>query len=146
MIQDYNLKKVGCDFMGYRTDRASLSAVSRHPIQFHHLIIPMRECAEIESHGYVEWNGALLMRDSHEYLHKIEMYERYLFDIITECMVEMNKNGKLDKENLLKIRACLLEFEQLHKNTRTRKGGKLVKDCYKTLRLTPSEIHENKYL
>lgn len=146
MIEEYNIKKVGCDFMGYRVDRTSLLKESKHPIQFHHLIVPHRECQGLEDEGYLKWNGALLMNDSHEYLHKIEMYERKLFEYITRLMVMENEQGYLCKEQLLEIHSVLEYFERVYRHKTTKKGKNIIKKGYVMNRMTPEEIEENIYL
>lgn len=37
MMKDYNIHKLGYDFMGYTFDR-------REDLSFHHLVIPKRDC------------------------------------------------------------------------------------------------------
>ena len=129
MIREYNIKKLGYDFMGFNIRRNTLS--------FHHLIIPKRDCnrLRIENSGYVRWNGAILSQEtSHEYLHKIEIYDRQAFDEITQLMIEENKMGKLDTEILLEIHNILEKFENKHKNERTSRGKVLIRPEYITTR------------
>lgn len=124
MIRDYNLKKLGYDFMGFRFNRTE-------QLSFHHLIIPHRLCNGIESEGYVKWNGAILVqRTSHEYLHTIEIYDRPTFEYITQQMIEMNQQGKLDLEHLRNIDSALKDFEKSFCDLTTRKGKKLIKKEY----------------
>lgn len=126
MIREYNIKKLGYDFMGFNVNQTKR-------LSFHHLIVPRRDCKrlQIENDGYVKWNGAILGQDtSHEYLHKIEIYDRETFEQITQLMVEQNKMGKLDMEILLEINNILNNFEKEHKNERTSKGKILIKPEY----------------
>lgn len=124
MIRDYNLKKLGYDFMGFRFNRTE-------QLSFHHLIIPHRLCNGIEREGYVAWNGAILVqRTSHEYLHTIEIYDRPTFEYITQQMIEMNQQGKLDLEHLRNIDSALEDFEKSFCDLTTRKGKKLIKKEY----------------
>lgn len=124
MVRDYNLKKLGYDFMGFRFNRAE-------QLSFHHLIVPHRLCKGIESEGYVAWNGAILVQStSHEYLHTIEIYDRPTFEYITQQMIEMNQQGKLDLEHLMNINNALKEFEKSFYDLTTRRGKRLIKREY----------------
>ena len=124
MVRDYYLKKLGYDFMGFRFNRAE-------QLSFHHLIVPHRLCKEIESEGYVAWNGAILVQStSHEYLHTIEIYDRPTFEYITQQMIEMNQQGKLDLEHLMNINDALKEFEKSFYDLTTRRGKRLIKREY----------------
>lgn len=124
MINDYNLKKLGYDFMGFKFDRLS-------ELSFHHLLIPHRSCKGIEKDGYVKWNGAILVQDtSHEYLHTIEQYDRDRFEYITERMRQMNVNGELDMYNLERIEQALKVFETEYRDLTNKSGKVLIKDKY----------------
>lgn len=124
MIDEYNLMKLGYDFMGFRFKEVS-------ELSFHHLLIPHRDCYNVEEEGYVQWNGAILVRDtSHEYLHLIERYDRDRFEYITERMRIMNVNGELDPDNLERIEHALRVFEIQHRNSKNKKGKKLIKNAY----------------
>jgi len=125
MIKRYALKSLKYDFMAYPfNDEKQLS--------FHHLIIPKRlsEKAGIGD-GYVMWNGAILVQNtSHNYLHMIEQYDRDMFLAITREMIEENKKGYLDIENLKRIDDILKQFEKEYCNVRTRKGTYIIKEEY----------------
>lgn len=131
MIKIYNIKKLKYDFMGYTFQRTE-------ELSFHHLIIPKRECKEkgIEANGYLFWNGAILNQDSsHDYLHLIERIDREIFLLITNLMIEENKNMKIDIETLKKIRSLLTYFEKEHENDRGNKDKILIKRRYITNRI-----------
>ena len=116
MIDEYNLKKLGYDFMGFRFKRVN-------ELSFHHLLIPHRDCKKVEADGYVKWNGAILVQDtSHEYLHLIERYDRDRFEYITERMRIMNVNGELDPYNLERIEHALRVFETQYRSLENKKG------------------------
>ena len=103
MIRLYQLKKLGFDFMGYTFD-------NKGQLSYHHLIVPKKHGGK----ATIE-NGSILRQNtSHDYLHKIELTDREIFELITNRMIEMNKNGKLDVENLRIIRDLLLYFEREH--------------------------------
>jgi len=119
MINQYKIKKLGFDFMGY-------SLQKRDIYTFHHLIIPKRHNGK----ETIE-NGAILCGEtSHPYLHLIETkdYERFL--AITSEMIDENIKGKLDIENILIIHDILKSFEKEYSNARTKKGKPLIKEEY----------------
>ena len=130
MIKLYDIKKLGYDFMGYNFDRLK-------DLSFHHLIVPYRDCKKQGlGEGYLIWNGAILVQDTaHEYLHTIERLDRELFLRITKYMIEENRNGKIDIDNLKRIRGLLLYFENEHKNETNKKGKQLIKREYITDRI-----------
>ena len=125
MINQFKIMKLGYDFMGFTVDKKS-------SLSFHHLIIPRRNCKEYGiGEGYLWWNGAILNQPtSHEYLHLIEAKDYDMFLAITSEMIDENVKGYLDKENLLRIRDILEQFEREHCSDRGRKGNLLIKDSY----------------
>lgn len=124
MINDYNLKKLRYDFMGFRFKNLN-------ELSFHHLLIPRKDCDRVEAKGYVRWNGAILVQDtSHEYLHLIEQFDRDRFEYITERMKEMNENGQLDMYNLERIEMALKVFEMEYRDLTNKRGKVLIKDTY----------------
>ena len=120
MIKIYNIKKF--DFMGYDIKR-------KESLSFHHLIIPRRKSEEFGiGDGYHIWNGALLVQNtSHNYLHLIEQKDYEIFCRITSEMIDQNIKGRLDIENLKKIKDLLLYFERENENLRDKKGKLLIK-------------------
>lgn len=130
MIKEYEINKLGYDFMGYIFNR-------REDLSFHHLIVPKRDCkAAGLGEGYLKWNGAILRQNtSHEYLHTIERVNREIFLEITKQMIEENEKGKLDLENLKRIRELLLYFENEYKEETNSKGILILKKKYTTRRI-----------
>lgn len=130
MIRLYNIKKLGYDFMGYKVDRLN-------SLSFHHLIIPKRDCKELGyGDGYQIWNGAILVQEtSHDYLHIIERIDRDMFLAITKEMIEENQLGRLDVENLRRIRDILLAFEREYETEINGKGKFLVRRKFKEDRI-----------
>lgn len=130
MINMYNIKKLGYDFMGYKVNRAS-------ELSFHHLVIPKIFCHDAGiGDGYLLWNGAILVRDtSHEYLHLIEHKDEEIFARITSEMIDENLKGHLDVDNLKRIHNMLVTFEREHRYDRSKKGKILVKEDYLNNRL-----------
>ena len=117
MINEYKIKKLGYDFMGYQLQKKDIYT-------FHHLIVPNREGGPFE-----KWNGAILCgNSSHPYLHLIEAKDYDMFCYLTSEMIDMNIKGYLDIQNLRNINDLLKQFEREHCSDRTRKGKILIKD------------------
>lgn len=124
MIKKYYINRLKYDFMGYEFDR-------NEELSFHHLIIPKRKCQNMEHKGYEEWNGAILVQDTaHEYLHKIEIYDRDIFEYITKEMILENTNCRIDMENITRINDALGQFEKEYLGMKTPKGNEIVKEDY----------------
>ena len=70
LINDFKIKELGYDFMGFSLCKNSL-------LSFHHLILSKEYCKKAHlGKGYWYWNGVILCQDtSHEYLHLIQRYE-----------------------------------------------------------------------
>lgn len=125
MVRIYKLKKIGLDFMGYKIDKDK-------NLSYHHLLIPSRNGGK----RTIE-NGAILMQgqhrgesNSHDYLHLIERIDPEIFCFITSEMLDQNIKGRLDIENLKRIRDLLQYFEREHINDRGNKGKLLIKPQY----------------
>ena len=125
MIGYYKIMKLKVDFMGYEVNKMNT-------LSFHHLIVPRRNCkAAGLGEGYIWWNGAILNQStSHDYLHLIEAKDYDMFLAITSEMIDENAKGYLDRENLLRIRDVLEQFEREHCSDRGKKGNLLIKDNY----------------
>lgn len=119
MIEEYGVKRLGIDFMGYKLQRGDIYT-------FHHLIIPNRQGGP-----YAVWNGAILCgKSSHPYLHLIEAKDYDMFCAISSEMIDMNIKGHIDLENIRYIDDCLTSFEREHCSDRSRKGKILLKEEY----------------
>lgn len=124
MIREFNIKKLGYDFMGFRLNIGDIYT-------YHHLIVPHRHCKEMGlGEGYTRENGAILFTTSHEYLHLIESKDLEIFNLITSEMIDENIKGYLDTYNLMKINDLLNCFEREHEYDRGRKGKILIKREY----------------
>lgn len=125
MIEQYRIMKLKIDFMGYEVNK-------KNNLSFHHLIVPRRECKSRGlGEGYLWWNGAILNQStSHDYLHLIEAKDYDMFLAITSEMIDENMKGYLDRDNLLRIRDILEQFEREHCGDRSKKGNLLIKDSY----------------
>lgn len=119
MINEFKIKQLGYDFMGYRLQQGDIYT-------FHHLIVPNREGGP-----YARWNGAILCgQTSHPYLHLIEAKDYEIFTYLTSEMIDMNIKGYLDIDNLKNISELLKQFEKEHINDRRSKGKALIKEDY----------------
>ena len=124
MIKMYQLNKLGFDFIGYKFNRSE-------QLSYHHNVIAKKN-------GGLETirNGAILVRDtSHDYIHVIERIDPEIFYLITSEVLDENLKGKIDIENLRKIRDLLLYFENDHTHERSKKGKLLIKKEYLTNRI-----------
>ena len=118
MINEFKIKQLGYDFMGYSLQKGDIYT-------FHHLIIPRRHGGD-----YSRDNGSILFSTPHSYLHIIEAHDYDRFTAITSEMIDMNIKGYLDVNNLMFIDDILTSFEKEYINKTTRKGKKLIKDNY----------------
>lgn len=130
MIKEYKINKIKYDFMGYTFNRYE-------DLSFHHLIIPHRDCKDLGyGEGFYKWNGAILNQStSHDYLHVIERVDREKFIEITKILIEENRLGELNIEQLRQIRQILLQFENEYKHETNSKGKLLIKRKYITDRI-----------
>lgn len=131
MIYEYNIDKLGYDFMGYILQK-------KENYTYHHLIIPRR-------HGGEEsmFNGAVLTETAHNYLHTIERYDLDIYGLITSEIIDEKIKG-INEENLLEIDKLLMEFEKDYIHSLTKKGNLLIKNEYLMNRYVRSEEYERK--
>lgn len=122
MIKNYEINKLHYDFMGY-------TFKNTNELSFHHLIIANRHCDKYNfGDGYFKCNGVILNQaTSHDYLHLIERLDSDVFYEISSELIDENLKGKIDIENLKKIRELLIYFESKHLNEKTKKGKILIK-------------------
>jgi hypothetical protein len=119
MINEFKIKELGFDMMGYSLERGDIYT-------FHHLIIPNREGGPFSRN-----NGAILCgNSSHPYLHLIESKDYDMFCYITSEMIDENVKGYLDIQNIRNIHAVLDRFEREHCSDRGKKGRYLIKEQY----------------
>lgn len=117
MINEFKVKQIGHDFMGYALQKGDIYT-------FHHLIIPKRAGGP-----NLAWNGAILCgNSSHPYLHIIEAKDYDMFCYITSEMIDENVKRYLDPENVRKIHEVLEQFEREHCADRTKKGKMLIRE------------------
>ena len=119
MINEFKIKKLGYDFMGYSLQKGDM-------YNYHHLIIPARLGGE-----RTRENGAILCGNtSHSYLHLIEYIDPDIFNYITTEMIDENIKGYLDVENIKRIHSILYQFEREHGSDRSNKGKLLIRERY----------------
>lgn len=123
MINDFKIRELGYDFLGYKINRKS-------SLDFHHLLVAKRHCKILGlGEGYDYFNGSILEHDlSHKYLHQIEQYDYDRFCYLTSEMFDMKIKGYLDIKNLRKIADILRSFEKEYCSARTKKGKMLIKE------------------
>ena len=127
MINEYGIKELGHDFMGYSLQKGDIYT-------YHHLIVPRRNGGPITVQ-----NGAILCgKSAHPYLHLIENYDYDRFLAITSEMIDQNIKGYLDIENILYIYDILESFEREYSGKRNKKGKEIIKPEY-TLRYIKKE-------
>ena len=127
MINEYGIKELGHDFMGYSLQKGDIYT-------YHHLIVPRRNGGPITVQ-----NGAILCgKSAHPYLHLIENYDYDRFLAITSEMIDQNIKGYLDIENILYIYDILESFEREYSVKRNKKGKEIIKPEY-TLRYIKKE-------
>lgn len=126
MIEEYGIKKIKMDFMGFPVEENSI-------LSFHHLIVPRAKCKELGlGEGYEQWNGAILRQDpSHDYLHIIQKVDKDIYSAISREMIIQNLKGYIDSLNLRRIDDCLRSFEREHCADCTEDGSRLlIKERY----------------
>lgn len=125
MINEFKLRELGTDFMGYDF---------RHEgdnYTYHHLIIPRRVYKANElGDGVTRDNGAIIFKNPHEYLHVVERYDYDRFLAITSEMIDENIKGYVDFDNLKNIDDILRGFEREYSGVYTKKGKVLIKEDY----------------
>lgn len=124
LIENYELKKLKYDFMGYEFMRMN-------ELSFHHLLIPRCEAPNRGlDRGYYYWNGVILNKNTaHTYLHIIEEYDYDMFLAITSEMLDEKIKEYIDVDNLRRIDDILKCFEKEYIDEE-RKGHPLIKSTY----------------
>lgn len=119
MAHFYKINRLMHDFLGYKVHNLN-------NLSYHHTIVAKRHG------GKRNWeNGSILIRQtSHDYIHIIEHKDLEIYDLITLQLIDENLKGKLDIENLRKIRDYLEYFEKEHCGDRNNKGKPLIKEMF----------------
>ena len=116
MVNMYNLK--GIDFVGYKVSKDN-------PYTYHHLL---KRC-----HGGIETieNGAILTKNSHEYLHVVETRDLNIYNYINNVLKQINEQGHEPLlRQILAIDYLLKLFEHDHINDKSSKNKILIKNEY----------------
>ena len=126
LYDDFKLKDLGYDFMGYVIER-------KKDLSFHHLIYSHHESKiyHLPNDGYILDNGAILnQKTSHDYLHTIKRTDEDRFNYITNELVDENEQRQILYANLSRIHSCLCSFEKEYCGVRTKKGYPLIREEY----------------
>lgn len=124
LYKDYKLEELGYDFMGYEFS-------SKKELSTHH-IIPRHTNGQTKKN-----NLCILNRNtSHNYIHLIEDIDYKIFLQVSKYLMEQVKNGKIGIDELKRIDELLCFFEDKYKKEVSRNGLLLIKDSYKTKRIT----------
>lgn len=117
MTKKFEIKRLGYDMMGYKI----LFGVENYGLSFHHLIIAKKYGGKKTFD-----NGAVLVQStSHDYLHVIGLYDPEIFFLITSELIDENIKGKIDLQNLKRIRDLLGYFE-IHYSDKKNINGKYI--------------------
>lgn len=116
LYQKFNLEQLGVDFMGYEFD-------SIKDFTYHHI--------QPKNYGGKTTfdNGALLIKDSHSYIHTIESYDFKLFIELSQELKNEHIDG-ITKEHLIAIRQMLEFFENKFEYQYTKKGLPIIKEGF----------------
>ena len=111
-------KPNGIDWMNFKITR-------ENPITYHH--IEKRELGGVKT---LE-NGAILTKNSHQYLHLIECKEDKLYYAINKLLKLINIQKTPPTQDQRQIMDYLLnEFYEAHKYDKNAKGKPLIKERY----------------
>ena len=117
MVNMYNLK--GIDFAGYKVSKDN-------PYTYHHCFF--KRC--LGGKETVE-NGAVLTKNSHEYLHIVESRDLELYNYINNVLKQINEQGHEPLlRQIIAIDYLLKLFEHDHMNDRSSKNKRLIKNEY----------------
>ena len=131
MYDDFNLKELGYDFMGYEYENP-------RQLSFHHLVVAHRDCKalHIPHDGYLYWNGAILRQDTaHNYLHTIERYDNDRFEAISSELIDINIQRAILYQNLVYINDVLDSFEREYCGKCNHNGKEIIKEEYTRRRI-----------
>ena len=111
-------KPKGIDWMNFKITR-------ENPMTYHHI--------EKREHGGKKTvdNGAILTRNSHQYLHLIEAKEDKIYFAINQLLKLINKQKTAPTQEQRQMMDFLLdEFFKAHEHDKNAKGKPLIKDKY----------------
>lgn len=118
LFYDFDLHKLGYDFMGYMFD-------SKKELSYHH--IQPRHYGGKTTYD----NGAILNRHtSHNYIHTIEEMDFQLFIELSQILKDEHRAKKITPEHLKEINMLLTYFEQKFDQQYTKRGNLIIKEEY----------------
>lgn len=118
LFYDFDLHKLGYDFMGYMFD-------SKKELSYHH--IQPRHYGGKTTYD----NGAILNRcTSHNYIHTIEEMDFQLFIELSQILKDEHRAKKITPEHLKEINMLLTYFEQKFDQQYTKRGNLIIKEEY----------------
>lgn len=127
IFYDFNLHKLGYDFMGYTFD-------SKQELSYHHI-----QTKKLGGETTYE-NGAVLNRfTSHNYIHVIEDTDFKLFLEISQILRDEHQCKAITKEHLVEIRRILEFFEKKYEHKCTSKGLLIIKEDFVRRRIRIDE-------
>lgn len=118
LFYDFDLHKLGYDFMGFYFD-------DKRELSYHHI-----KPRHYKGKTTYE-NGAILNRQtSHNYIHTIEEIDFKLFIELSEVLLDEHKVKKITPEHLKEINMLLNYFEQKYTGQYTKRGNLIIKEEY----------------
>lgn len=127
LYKDYKLEQLGYDFLGYTFE-------SKKELSTHH-ILPKNSGGKTDKK-----NLCILNRfTSHNYIHLIEDYDKKVFLQISSHLLKQVSLGKIDIDEIRKIRELLEFFEYKYRNEYARNGDILIRPEYKSKRIILKE-------
>ena len=117
IFYDFDLHKLGHDFMGYEF-------YDKKELTYHHI--------QPKSFGgkTTYENGALLIRPSHNYIHTIETTDFKIFLEITQVLRDEHQAKQITREHLQEIYKLLEFFEHKYEYQYTKKGVPIIKEDF----------------
>ena len=118
LFYDFDLHKLGYDFMGFYFD-------DKKELSYHH-ILPRHYKGKTTYE-----NGAILNRQtSHNYIHTIEEMDFQLFIELSQILKDEHQVKKITPEHLKEINMLLTYFEQKYAGQYTKRGNLIIKEEY----------------
>ena len=118
LFYDFELHKLGYDFMGFLFD-------DKKELSYHHI-----QPRHYKGKTTYE-NGALLNRHtSHDYIHTIEEFDFKLFIELSQILKDEHNVGKITPEHIQEINLLLTYFERKYENQYTKRGNLIIKEEY----------------
>ena len=127
IYKDFKMEQLGYDFLGYTFE-------SKKELSTHH-ILPRHSGGQTKKNNLC----ALNRFTSHNYIHLIEDYDKKVFLQISSHLLKQVSLGKIDIDEIRKIRELLEFFEYKYRNEYARNGDILIRPEYKSKRIILKE-------